>query len=222
MRKINMADFLPVHTKIPSDAHPATIAARSTDDDLPTRAGISTATKLYAAWSRIEDTLGQLKDQRKAEAFVMDVHGKALKEADQGLKYLRDHERALTDAITKTVGTFRRQYAAELRQHYAKEKAPFSALLSDISNPDVAAAIYDVPTVLLGSVTPEQHATLISRIEEVHANKEFRARNNARLAIGIIDRAKEDFHAKQMKRLVAFENSDEKILAKARKEPEAA
>ena len=203
-------DNLPLSTKVPSRAHPAFL--RTGRDDTPTRAAKRGLAELYTAWAHVEDTLAQVADKSKARTFLSTEHTKAVAKAEAKVKHLRDLERTHSEAIKNSIGKLSNIYAAEIRAHLRGK--PLSELAKASADPAVARALYGVPAILLG-LDPDEIGTLNDEIERRHAPDDYDTRASARTAIEVLDTAATEFHTKNLKRLSAFERSDDVILAKA-------
>lgn len=204
-------DDLPQFNKaVPADFHPATLTTKG-HDDLPTRAGVSGLTALYNTWATLADTEAQLTNKAKLSQIAAKETHKALEKSEAVVKHLNEVEKNLTKAISNAITAKRTRYDAELRAHYKGK--PGEALKDAAANPEIAAALYDVPAVLLG-YTPEQTALLRERIEMAHAEGDFNARASARRASAKLATARERFGSVWMGKMSKWANSDDAVLAK--------
>lgn len=204
-------DDIPLSTLVPSRAHPAYL--RTGRDDLPTRAAKRGMAELYTAWTHVETTLASVSDKSKALPFLSTENTKAVAKAEAKVKHLRDLEKTHSEAIRNTIGKLPNTYASEIRATLKGKN--LSTLVKEASkDPAVARALYGVPPILLG-IDPDEVATLNDEIERTHAPEDYATRASARTAAEVLDTAATEFHQKNMKRLSAFERSDDVILAKA-------
>ncbi len=216
---IDMDDLPEVNIKVPTSAHPAAfLHSQRGRDNFAVRAAATGLSDLYIAWSKIEDTIAALTDKAKSSKFVVAELTKAQAKADGAQRHLAELERTHDTSIKNTIGKLNKTYASELRSHY---KGKFSELAKDITDPQVAAAVYGVPAVLLG-LTPEQVKIITDRIEQTHAPSDYQTRDSARKAQASFEATRERFQQVMLKRVAAYENSDDRILERAAKPKDAA
>lgn len=205
-----MDDLPAVHKAIPPDFHPATLTHKG-NDDIPTRAGVSGLTALYSTWATLADTEAQLNNKAKLSQIAAKETHKALEKSEAVVRHLNEVEKNLSKSIASTITGKRTRYDAELRAHYKGK--PGEALKDAANNPEIAAALYDVPAVLLG-YTDEQVALLRDRIEMAHAAGDHSARASARRASAKLATARERFGQVWMAKMAKWANSDDAVLAK--------
>lgn len=161
-RPINMEGLPEANIKVRTSAHPAAfLHSVRGRDDFAVRAPASGMSDFYNAWSHIETTLASLTDTAKSQKFVLNETTEAQSKAYGVMRHLKELERNHDTSIKNTIGKISKTYAAELRAHY---KGRFSELAKDVSDPQVAAAVYGVPAVLLG-ISAKQMDITTQRIQ---------------------------------------------------------
>lgn len=205
-----MDDIPALHRAIPPDHHPATLIHKGVDD-LPTRAGVTGMTQLYNTWAKLADLESQLSDKSKLKDIAIKDMSNALTKADAVIRHLKDVEGKLNTSIKNAIISKRTRYDAELRAHY---KGKPSEAMKAIQDPEIAAALYDVPNVLLG-FTQEQVDLLRDQIERTHVPSDHSSRASARRATKKLEAAHERFGSTYLAKIAAWANSDDALIARA-------
>lgn len=200
--------MIPIHKAIPSDHHPSTLRG---PDDLPTRAGVSALTDLYTTWSTLADLEGQLTNKAKMRDRALKDMTAALGKSEAVVKHLNEVAANHTKAIKNAITSKRTRYDAELRAHY---KGKPSEALKGIADAEVAAALYDVPAVLLG-FTEEQVALLRNQIEMTHVSGDYHTRASAIRAATKLEAARERFGQTWMTKARKWDDTDDAVLARS-------